>query len=136
MDKITNTLLELMRSLRTGEDDKKRKGGWIAGGVLAAVAMLVIGLLMWKAKRNGKKLAKLLHEKAVAEEKELQASADMILEASEEKKDAAETEALRLRDKIAALDEKILRAHEDRIEATATIAEIKSWDEVDDYLNK
>ena len=78
MADIAEKLLDTFKTLKgAGEgDNKKKKRGGIAAGVAVVVALMVVAILSFRAWRQGKKLAKLLHEKAVAEEKQIQAIRD------------------------------------------------------------
>ena len=90
---IVNKLLDVFRSLKsTGEDGKKKKGGAILAAVIGSVAAIIIAILSFRAWKTGKKMAKLLHEKAVTDEKAEQAVADAMLAESEAEKQAAQVE--------------------------------------------
>lgn len=128
-------LLDIFRSLKTDGNGKKRTGA-IFGFLGGAVALLLIGLLSWRAHRNGKKLAKLLHEKAVNEEKKIRAkNLEKIARSEAKKKEAAERIA-EIEKKIEVVDESIKVAKDIRQKTKETIEQIKDWDALDEYLNK
>jgi len=132
MADTVSKLLDVFRSLKgAGKDSKKKSRGAIFAGLAAAVAMIIIGLLSFRAWKQGKKLAKLLHEKAVTEEKAEQAKADEKISESEAKKQAAIKKILEIQKKIAGVDEAIKVAQTTYDQAKETIHEIKNWDELD-----
>jgi len=131
MENVVNKLLDIFRTLKKDEDGKRRKGVFI--GLALSVAMIIIGLLSFRAWKNGKKMAKLLHEKAVAEEKEIQASANALIADSEEKKKAAAEQVELLRQKILKINERLQETESIYEQSKETISEIKSWEEFDRF---
>lgn len=131
MENLVNKLLDIFRALKKGEDGKRRKGVFI--GLALSVAMIIIGLLSFRAWKNGKKMAKLLHEKAVAEEKEVQAAANALIADSEEKKKAAAKQVELLRQKILKINEALKETESIYEQSKETITEIKTWEEFDRF---
>jgi peptidoglycan hydrolase CwlO-like protein len=131
MEELVNKLLDVFRALKKDENGKRRKGVFI--GLALSVAMIIIGLLSFRAWKNGKKMAKLLHEKAVAEEKEIQASADALIADSEEKKKAAAAQAEAIRQKILKINEALQETESVYEQSKETIKEIKTWEEFDRF---
>ena len=117
---MVDTLLGVFKQLKGEKGDKKR--GWIFGVLAAGVAALIIGLLSWRAHKTGKKLAKLQHEKDVAEEKKEQAK--------------AQDEIDKIDEKIKVIDESLQEAKETYNQAKETIDEIKTWDDFDNKYGK
>jgi len=131
MEELVNKLLDIFRALKRDENGKSRKGVFI--GLALSVAMIIIGLLSFRAWKTGKKMAKLLHEKAVAEEKEIQASANALIAESEEKKKAAAEQVELLRQKILKINEQLQETESVYEQSKETIKEIKTWEEFDRF---
>lgn len=132
MENLINKLLDIFRTLKSKESDGKGRKGVLIGLALS-VAMIIIGLLSFRAWKNGKKMAKLLHEKAVAEEKEIQASADALIADSEAKKKAAAEQVELLRQKILEINERLQETESIYEQSKETISEIKTWEEFDRF---
>lgn len=129
---IVNKLLDVFRSLKgTDADGKKRKGGAILAAVIGSVAAIIIAILSFRAWKTGKKMAKLLHEKAVTDEKAEQAVADAMLAESEAEKQAAQVEIDKIRVRLAELAEVMQETEKTYEQAKETIHEIRTWDELD-----
>lgn len=132
-DKETvDKLLGVFKKLK-GEKGGGKKG-WLIGGIAGGIALIIIGILTWRAFRQGKKLAKLLHEKAVAEEKEIQAVANAKIAESEEKRLEAAKKVEEIRQKIITINESMEEAVSIRDQAKETINEIKTWDDFDKHV--
>lgn len=129
---VVNKLLEVFRSLKSkGEDGSKKKTGAIIALVIGAVAAVIIAILSFRAWKTGKKMAKLLHEKAVNEEKFIQAEVDKKIAVSEEAKQAAAALIEEIHHKIVEINEALEEAETIYDQAKDTIHEIKTWDEFD-----
>lgn len=134
-DKETvDRLLGVFRKLKGEKGKGGKQRGLIIGGIAAAVAFLIIGLLSWRAFRQGKKLAKLMHEKAVQEELAEQAKANEKIAESEARRLEAVKKVEEIRKKIAGIDEAMKEAESIRDQSKETIDEIKTWDDLDAHL--
>lgn len=129
---VVNKLLGVFKSLKEdSKDGKKKRGGAIAAAAIGAVAAIIIAILSFRAWKTGKKMAKLLHEKAVTDEKAEQAVADAMIAESEAEKQAAQAEIDKIREKLAGIAEAMQEAEQTYEQAKETIHEIKTWDEFD-----
>jgi hypothetical protein len=116
------------------QKDRSAPWSWVTGLLIAAIAMLVIGFFYWRAWRQGKKIAKLLHEKDVAKEKALQADVDAKigrtnLEAAKRRRAASKAwlEAQRL-------EEELNKARKAETRTTEEISALKNWRDIDRHL--
>ena len=111
----------------SGSDDSL---GWVTKLVILIIGLSVIAVFAWSSWRNGKKLAKLEHERDVLEEEKHQAELDNKLDALERRKEEALADIAAIDDAVASLeDEKRLndKRHE---EALKDIDSIDSWDDI------
>jgi biopolymer transport protein ExbB/TolQ len=127
---VVNKLLDVFRSLKGNKDAKKKAGVGMAA-IIGAVAAIIIAILSFRAWKTGKKMAKLLHEKAVTDEKAEQAIADAMIAESEAEKQAAQVEIDKIRVRLAELAEVMQETEKTYEQAKETIHEIKTWDEFD-----
>jgi len=132
---IVNKLLEAFKSLKGSakEGGSKKGKGMLFAGLIGSVAMIIIGILSFRAWKTGKKMAKLLHEKAVTEEKAVQAVTDVQLAKNEEERQVAQAEIEAIRVKLAGIAESLQEAEQTFEQAKETIHEIKTWDELDRF---
>jgi hypothetical protein len=129
---VVNKLLDVFRSLKSkGEDGKKKSAGTILALAIGAIAALIIAILSFRAWKTGKKMAKLLHEKAVTDEKAEQAITDVILADNEEERAEAEAKIEVIRKRLAVIADSLKEATRTYEQAKETIHEIKTWDQFD-----
>jgi hypothetical protein len=129
---VVNKLLDVFRSLKSkGEDGKKKSAGTILALAIGAIAALIIAILSFRAWKTGKKMAKLLHEKAVTDERAEQAIADVILADNEEQRAEAEAKIEVIRKRLAVIADSLKEATRTYEQAKETIHEIKTWDQFD-----
>ena len=110
------------------------KKGWIAGLAAGILTLVALGLLFWKLFQNGRKHAKIEHERDMLVEKEKQARVD-----AEISDNVEEIERLKVVAEEALEDatDKRRELLQIRAEARVTDEVIKSlqtWDDVDKYL--
>jgi peptidoglycan hydrolase CwlO-like protein len=129
---VVNKLLDVFRSLK-GNKDAKKKAGIGMAAIIGAVAAIIIAILSFRAWKTGKKMAKLLHEKAVTDEKAEQAVADAMIAESEAEKQAAQVEIEKIRKKLLEIAVTLQEAEQEYEQAKETIHEIKTWDEFDKF---
>ncbi len=120
-------------------DKKGNNGGTLStvlGLIAAGIAFLTVAYLSWRARRQGKKLAKLLHERDLkAQEKiNIEETVKVVKNASR---------AASLRDKVVdaevalgVLDSKIKQLKEARNKDVKRIKDLKNWDDVDDFIDQ
>jgi len=129
---VVNKLLDVFRSLKSkGEDGKKKSAGTILALAIGAIAAIIIAILSFRAWKTGKKMAKLLHEKAVTDEKAEQAVADAMLAENEQERLEAQAKIEEIRRRLAVIAESMQEAEQTYEQAKETIHEIKTWDQFD-----
>ncbi len=129
---VVNKLLDVFRSLKSkGEDGKKKSAGTILALAIGAIAAIIIAILSFRAWKTGKKMAKLLHEKAVTDEKAEQAVADAMLAENEKERAEAQAKIEEIRRKLAVIAESMQEAEQTYEQAKETIHEIRTWDQFD-----
>ena len=129
---VVNKLLDVFRSLK-GDKDGKKKAGPLIALAIGAVAAIIIAILSFRAWKTGKKMAKLLHEKAVTLEKADQALADVLLAESEADKKAAQVKIDKIRERLVEIAEVMQETEATYEQAKETIHEIKTWDDFDEF---
>lgn len=129
---IVNKLLDIFRSLKSkGEDGKKKSAGTILALAIGAIAAIIIAILSFRAWKTGKKMAKLLHEKAVTDEKAEQAVADAMLAENAQERAEAQAKIEAIRKRLADIAETMQEAEKTYEQTKETISEIKDWDQFD-----
>ena len=129
---VVNKLLDVFRSLKSkGEDGKKKSAGTILALAIGAIAAIIIAILSFRAWKTGKKMAKLLHEKAVTDEKAEQAVADAMLAENEQERLEAQAKIEEIRKRLADIAETMQEAEKTYEQTKETIHEIKTWDQFD-----
>ena len=129
---VVNKLLDVFRSLKSkGEDGKKKSAGTILALAIGAIAAIIIAILSFRAWKTGKKMAKLLHEKAVTDEKAEQAVADAMLAENAQERAEAQAKIEAIRKRLADIAETMQEAEKTYEQTKETIHEIKTWDQFD-----
>lgn len=116
------------------QQDSKGSGGWIAAAIAGIVALISIALLAFNAWKKGKETARLLHEKAVEEEKERQATEDAIIAETREKQDEAAARAMEHLAEVTRLAEEAGQVEAERRRAHELIDQITSWEDIDELV--
>jgi len=128
LDKILDTVQDFKKK------DQAGKGGTIAAIVAGILALVAVAIFAWKAWQAGKERAKLLHEKAVLEEKEHQADVDAELAECIDRRGELLDEALTLREEIHALEDAATRLEQERRAARNMINKISTWEDIDEIV--
>ena len=128
LDKIVNWL-----------KDKKNSDsgvwGWVSGLLVTAVSMIVLGILYWKAYKQGQKLAKLLHERDVAEQEVVRNELIAVVENNEAKIAERSKKIDAIYNDIKVIDLRLGELENAKQTTTARIASLKGWDDIDSYLS-
>ena len=130
LDKV----LDVIQTNKTEEKETKGNGGLIGAliaGILVMIITAVFGFIAW---RRGKELAKLLHEKAVAEENLHQAGVDATLAKDDTVRAEATTRIEAAQYKIVEIVAQREVLQEEHRAAKQRLDEFTSWDDVDRYL--
>jgi septal ring factor EnvC (AmiA/AmiB activator) len=117
------------------QPQRSAAGGWVTGLVVAAIAMLVVGALYFRAWRQGRKLAKLLHEKDVAEQEVARKKAADRVKLNNEEAMKLEAEIEATEKDIAVLDSELNAASARKTRTDETIDALRNWRDVDRYLD-
>jgi len=117
-------------------NEKKANGkkGWIGGLAAGILTLVALALLFWKLFQNGRKHAKIEHERDMLVEKEKQARVDAQVSTNVQE---IETLKKTADDALAEATEKRKELLEIRAENRATdevINSLKTWEDVDKYL--
>jgi len=107
---------------------------WVVGLIIAAVVFIGLAFLAYYLWSKGKELAKLRHEKDVAEETKHQAEVQAGLTVLDEKREALELVAHQAEGRIETLRMAIQRAETERQAAHARLDTVTSWDDVDKLI--
>lgn len=104
---------------------------WFFGGLVLLAAVAVVAIYYVRSYFKNKELARLKHEKAVAEEEAHHAQVVLAVAHNEEELKKRLAEVRRSREVVAALEEKIDQLKLTRLAEEDLINSIKSWDDVD-----
>lgn len=115
-----------------GEKQSKRSNpwGWVTGLLVSAVALFTAGFLAWRARKQGKELAKLKHEKDVAEQKKITSEASSKTIKNQVKAATLRADAVEAIEKIKELDKQIEEIEARRTKHEKQIDAVKNWDDV------
>ena len=102
--------------------------------IIAALAFIVIALVVWAMKRQGKKLAKALHERDVLREEQVRREVENDLTKDKERVKNNEEVLKELREKDKALVKEIVDLEENLEFEKAKIDAIENWDDIDAYF--
>lgn len=132
---MLDRLADWVKNQGSKQQDRPQPWSWVTGLLVAAIAMLAIGFFYWRSWRQGKKIAKLLHEKDVQEQEAAKAKVDRSvretnIEAARRRKRASEA-YLRAQE----LDRKVKEASDHRTKTAEEIDALKNWRDVDRYLS-
>lgn len=134
-NKVISSLQKVVNDY-SKSDNKGTNRGWIGAlvvGVFVILLTAVFGFIAW---RRGKKLAKLLHEKAVSEEKHHQAQVDAQLAESDEAFNDAISQAVEHQENITRLGQEADELKGQLDDVKKDLDDITSWDDVDRYLGR
>lgn len=112
------------------------KKGWIAGVAAGILTLVALGLLFWKLFQNGRKHARVEHERDMLVEKEKQARVDAEVSDNIEEIERLKIEA---NNALAEATEKRKELLEIRAENRTTdevINSLKTWEDIDKYLGR
>jgi uncharacterized protein HemX len=127
--KIMDSLVDFVESTKS----KKKKG--IVSLLLVLLVTAIAGAYFYfKAWKQGKEYAKLLHEKDVAEQQRQVHEADIKLSTLESEKQENIQIVAEKESQIKDLDSKLERLQLEHAEVTNKISKLTSWDDVDDFL--
>lgn len=127
-----NTLLDTFKKLKKDDSgNNNNKTGIISSVFAGVIAVVIIGILSFRAWKQGKKIAKLQHEKDVNDELAIQKEKEVVLAKNEQDRIASQNEVFRLKEKLKEVDSNISEAKDTYEKAKETIHEIKTWDEYD-----
>jgi len=134
----TEKLVEIVRDLQVKQTSKTSGKGnkWIAtlvGGLLVIVIISILGFRAW---RQGKKLAKLLHERDQVHEDAHQAALDAIMATGDTEIEEAAQTASQLRKRLRDLEFERARIKQEHHDTVNKIQSITSWDDITKYLGR
>lgn len=117
------------------QEDRSSPWAWVVGLVVAAIAAVAIGYAGYKQRKKGKELAKLKHEKDVAEKlkeerKIIDATTSSATLGAKMRKDIEI-----LDDKLSSLNEEIKAVEDEQETTNETINKLSNWRDVDKFLN-
>lgn len=124
-------LVNWLKKLRS----KSGGWGWVTKLLAAAIGFLTVGFLAYKNWKQGKKLAKLLHERDVAVQEKAAAELSKLLESSQKMIDEKRRKIEKMTVEMAALEFQLEQVENEKLETAKTIDAIKSWDGVDRFLS-
>jgi type VI protein secretion system component VasK len=125
LDKLVAVIQSFKSKQQAGQSS------WVAGAIVAIIALVTVAIFAWQQWRAGKERAKLLHEQAVREEQMHQAQVDASLDEDQAVKEESIRHANELVKEVARLQEEADKLEAKRERARATIDKISSWEDVD-----
>ena len=131
---LANGLRDWIKNQGKANSNRDGLWKWLSGLMVSAIAMLTIGMMYWRARKQGKQLAKLLHERDLAEEivnrgKVLDFVSRNEIEA--EKRRATTKEAKIVIDEI---DKTIMEIKNNATKTKTDIQNLKNWRDFDNFV--
>lgn len=122
---------ELLDKLKATSQNSGNVVGWLIGLLVLVLGTVAVAFLSYQLSKNGKELAKLKHEKDVAEEAKHQAEVASELLFLEERRKLAAEHAAEIEEEIAVMQEREVAFQVERDRLHQVIDRIQSWDDVD-----
>ena len=116
--------------LKKGE----KKNAFPTVAIVTVVALLVIAFFYFRAWRYGKKLAKLLHERDVAEQEKEREKVIVVIDENSRQAEEKMKRVAELDKNLEDLESKIDELEKNRTMTNEKIADLKNWDDIDRYL--
>ncbi len=104
------------------------------GVAIGAAAIIAMVLISYKAYFQAKRVAKLLHEKDLAEEKKCRLVVDGVLEENEEKVDKYNAKIVHLDEKLKTLDHVLIATEKKWQIEKEKVNALENWKDIDNYL--
>lgn len=104
------------------------------GLAIGAASIIAMALVSYKAYFQARKVAKLLHEKDLAEEKKYRLVVKGTLEENEEKVDKYNAKIVHLDEKLKTLDHVLIATEEKWQIEREKVNALENWKDIDNYL--
>jgi len=134
--KTLDKVVDWIKSNKETHGGSKSPWSLVVGLMTAAVALLATGFMYYRAWKQGKVIAKLKHEKDLAEQVKL--TGEVARQVSKNKVQAAilRKKGKLAEEKIKELDTQLKELDDVRTKTTNDIKAINSWSDVDSFLSK
>jgi hypothetical protein len=136
---LAKTIVDKLSGWIKGQGDKqsKRKSPWkwVTGLLVGAVALFTIGFMYWRAWKQGRELAKLKHQRDVADEEKKQAKITEAMAANDAKASLHSLEAKKAELKVEKIDMELRNIEHDKRITNSEIGNLKNWRDIDGYLS-
>ena len=133
--KLVDKLTVWVKGQGGKQQERRAPWSWVAGLAVAAVAMLAVGFMYWRAWRQGKELAKLKHERDVTKQTAARAElADRVTIREEEANKLLE-EVVEADRRIVEIDRNLRETADAKTRTDEDIDALKNWRDVDRYLS-
>ena len=138
LEKAQDTLskvTEWVSNQGKAQTERSSPASWVMGLLVAAVAMIGLGIAYWRARKQGKEIAKLKHEKDVAARDKEQADLAHKITKSSVRAAKLRAKGRRAEITIEEVDRKLKEIEENATSTRSQIDALKNWDDVDRYLS-
>jgi hypothetical protein len=132
---LIKTVLDKLKASQPPPQSKDQSS-WFIGLAISFLVCLGAAILAWYLSSKSSELAKLQHEKAVAEENQQQAAAKAKLTVLDEERKRLEIQALSKLEQSVALDVKIKQIEAGRTKLQQQIKELTDWDSIDKFVKE
>lgn len=135
MSNLVDKLTGWVKGQGPKQEKRSTSWGWTTSLAVGAVAMLAVGFMYWRSWKQGRRLAKLEHERDLTEQTKAKAALAAETAATNKKIQLNELEAIRAKNRIKRLDEDLGKITDETIETREKIDMLKNWRDVDRYLD-
>lgn len=134
LSKIKNMLLGWVKGQSETQQDRKGPWAWIAGLVVTLVSMAGLAFMAYREWKQGKEIAKLKHERDVAEEVKHRGEMAKQVTKNEVRAAVLRKKGRDAEEKIKELDEQLKGLEENATKNNQEIDALRNWRDVDLWL--
>lgn len=134
--KVLDKLIDWVRAQGQSQQQASGSWKWITGLLVTAVALFSIGIMYWRAHKQGKEIAELKHERDLAAQRARIAKFEEKAAKATVWRDTIRRRALKAVAQVKSLDAEIKELENVNSETKKTIDDLKNWRDVDRYESR
>lgn len=133
LDKIKNTLVGLVSEQSEKQEDRRGSWGWITGLAVTVVAIIGAAFVAYRSWKQGKELAKLKHEKDVAEAEKHRGEVASMVTSSEVRAAVWRKKGSEAEERLKKIDENLKGLEKDATRTQQELEALKNWRDLDQW---